>query len=77
MKSPESARSGRALRTLRDKVDIVLRAMAAIHGFQDAIASRLHRQVQIGHHFRIVAMLGDQIVVHVARMAGHVAQADR
>src|SRR6185369_7734081 len=49
--------------------------MASIHRLENAIAARLDRQVEVGHEFRIVAKSGDEILAHVARMAGGEAQA--
>ena len=59
----------------RDHVEIIVARMPAVHRRQNAVGARLHRQVHIGHQRGQVAMGGDQIVVHVARMAGRVAQA--
>jgi hypothetical protein len=39
------------------------------------IRARLDRQVQVRHQLRKAAMRLDQIIAHVARMAGRVAQA--
>ena len=57
-----------------DQPEIVGGRVAAVHRLQDAVGAGLHRQMQIGHQRRQVAMRGDQRVVHVARMAGGVAQ---
>ena len=74
MKSPDIAMSGRAARMRSTSREIVGRRVAAVHRLEDAVRARLHRQVQIGHQRRQVAMRRDQLVVHVARMAGGVAQ---
>ncbi len=75
MKSLASAMSGRAARDLFDEPQVVAARVAAVHGGEDAVGSRLHRQVQVGHQRGEVAMRRDQRVVHVTRMAGGVAQA--
>ena len=59
----------------RDHVEIVFARMPAVHRRQNAVGAGLHRQMHIGHQRRQIAVRGDQIVVHVARMAGRVAQA--
>ena len=74
MKSDVSARSGRASRSRGDDREIVGARVAAVHGGEDAVGARLHRQMQLRHQRRQIAMRGDQIVVHVARMARGVAQ---
>ena len=58
-----------------DQSQIVGGGVAAVHGGEDAVGAGLHRQMQIGHQRIEIAMGGDEIVVHVARMAGGVAQA--
>ena len=67
---------GRAARraAARSMREIVVARVPAVHGGEDAVRARLHRQMQVGHQLRQIAMRGDQIVVHVARMAGRVAQ---
>src|SRR5690606_35633926 len=60
---------------LLDAAQIVRRRVPPVHGLEHAIGAGLHRQVQIRHELRQVAMGGDQVVVHVARMARRVAQA--
>ena len=74
MKSEVSARSGRAARSLSTIVDVVGACVPAVHGGEDAIGARLHRQMQLRHEFRQIAMRRDQIVAHVARVTGGVAQ---
>ena len=74
MKSEVSARSGRAARSRATNVDVVCARVPAVHRGEDAIGSRLHRQMQLRHEFRQIAMRRDQIVVHVARVTGGVAQ---
>ena len=66
--------SGRAARIRSIDAQIVRARVAAVHGSEDAVRARLHRQMQMRHQRRQVAMRRDQIVVHVARMAGRVAQ---
>jgi hypothetical protein len=66
MKSDENAMFGRAART---------RAIASVHGGEDAVGTRLHRQVQIGHQLAQIAMGRDQARLHVAGMTGGVTQA--
>ena len=56
------------------RLEIVGGRVPAVHRLQDAVGAGLHGQMQIGHQRRQVAMRGDQFVVHVARMAGGVAQ---
>ena len=74
MKSPASAMSGRALRIRSIGAEIVGPAVAPVHRREDAVRSRLHGEVQVGHQRVEVAMRSDQIVVHVVGMAGRVAQ---
>ena len=66
--------SGRARAQPLDDVEIIGAGVAAVHGVQYAIGAGLHRQMQLRHQPRQVAMRRDQFVVHVARMAGGVAQ---
>ena len=66
--------SGRAARMRSIEAEIVGARVAAVHRREDAVRARLHRQMQIGHQRVEIAMGGDQVVVHVARMAGGVAQ---
>ena len=47
--------------------------VAAVHRLEDAVAARLHRQVEVGHQLVDLAMGGDQRVGHVGGMAGGVA----
>ena len=75
MKSEVKARSARAFAQARDQVEILLPRMPAVHRRQHAVGTGLHRQMHVRHQRRQIAMRGDQVVVHVARMAGHVAQA--
>ena len=77
MKSEDSARSGRASRSRSTTRQEVVRGVAAVHRRQHPVAAALHRQVQEGHQLRQVAMGGDQVVVHVARVAGGVAQPEQ
>ena len=44
--------------------------MAAVHPFENFIRPRLHRQMQIGHQFRTVAVGLNQFICHVIWMAG-------
>ena len=54
---------------------IGLGAVAAVHRLEDAVRSRLHGKVQIGHQLLDLAMRGDQRIVHVGGMTGGVADA--
>ena len=56
-----------------DQTQIALGGVAAVHPFQDAVAARLNRQMQIRHQFRHLAMCGDQIVVHIVGVRGGIA----
>ncbi len=49
--------------------------MFAVHGAQDLVRTRLHRQMQIGHNGSQIAVSIDQILTHVVRVRGGVAQA--
>ena len=73
MKSLESARSGRACADALDQPQVACGAVPAVHRLQHPVAARLHRQMQEGHQLRLVAMRGDQVVGHVVRMRGGVA----
>ncbi len=46
---------------------------AAVHRLEHTVAARLHGQVEERHQLGRVAMRGDQLVVHVGRVAGGVA----
>ena len=52
-----------------------LAAVLAVHRRQDPVRAGLHRQMQVGHQLGDIAVGCDQVVVHVARMAGGVADA--
>ena len=58
-----------------DGPKIIRAGVVAVHRFENPIGARLHRQMQLRHQRRQVAMRGDEIVIHVAGMAGAVAQA--
>ena len=58
-----------------DQAAILVARVLAVHHVENAVGAGLHRQVQVGHHRRQIAVSCDQRVVHVARMAGGVAQA--
>ena len=60
MKSERQRDVGRAARTRSMIREIVVAAVLAVHGGQDGVRARLHRQVQIGHQFRQVAMGGHE-----------------
>ena len=75
MKSPEMAISGRAARTCVDRAEVRLDIVAAVHRFQDAVAARLHGQMEVGHQLLDLAMRGDQLGGHVGGVAGGVADA--
>jgi hypothetical protein len=47
--------------------------MAAVHRFEDPVAARLHRQVEVGHQLGDLAVSRNQRLGHVGRMAGRVA----
>jgi hypothetical protein len=49
--------------------------VAAVHGLEDPVRTGLHRQMQVGHQFGQVAVRRNQCVIHVARVAGGVADA--
>ena len=59
---------------LRDAGKIIGSAMIAIHRFEDAVGTRLHRQMQIGHDAGYVASGRQQIRAHVVWVARCVAQ---
>ena len=73
MKSPDSAMSGRAARIRSTSAQIRLRPVPAVHRLQHPVAPRLHRQVQERHQLRFLAMRRDQVVAHVVRMRGGIA----
>ena len=58
-----------------DDAQIGCGVVLPVHRRQHAVGARLHRQMQIRHQRRHVAMGGDQIVGHVAGMGGGVADA--
>ncbi len=74
MKSDVSADVGLRLAQPLDDAQIIGAGVAAVHGGEHAVGSGLHRQVQLRHQLRQVAVRGDQRIVHVARMARGVAQ---
>jgi hypothetical protein len=55
MKSPDSAMSGRRADAVED-AQIGIAAVAAVHRLEDAVAARLHRQVQEGHQLLDLGM---------------------
>ena len=55
--------------------EVVRRRVLAVHGGQDAVGAGLERQVQVGHQLGLIAMRRDQVLAHVAGMAGGVADA--
>ena len=75
MKSEEKAISGRAARRRSIRRQIIVGGVLAVHRRQHRIRARLHRQMQKRHQLFDLAMGRDQIVVHVAGMAGGVADA--
>ena len=77
MKSDDSARSGRAARSRSTISQIQSRRVLAVHRRQHAVGAGLHRQMQERHQLRHVGVRGDQVVVHVARMRGGVADAQQ
>ena len=58
-----------------DRAKVIFRGVFAIHGGENAIRARLHRQMQVGHELGHFRMSDDEIIAHVARMARHVADA--
>ena len=74
MKSEVSARARLRLAQPLDDPQIIVARVAAVHRVENAVGSRLHRQMQLRHQFGQIAMRGDQAVVDVARMACGVAQ---
>src|SRR5262249_13000096 len=56
-----------------DDAEVIRPRVAAVHRLEDAIGARLHRQVQVWHELGVVAVGGDQLVRHVGRVAGGVA----
>ena len=58
-----------------DEPEKKIAAVLAVHRLEDAVRARLHRQMQVRHELRHLAVHGDQLVVHVARMRGRVADA--
>ena len=73
MKSPEIAISGRAARTRSMIAQIAAGAVAAVHRLEDAVAARLHRQMEEGHQLLDLGMGADQALGHVVGVAGRVA----
>src|SRR5262245_63149827 len=59
-----------------DQAQIILGPVLAVHRRQDGVGARLHRQMQEGHQLVIVAMGQNQVVTHVAGMAGGVARSE-
>eukprot|EP01136_Pigoraptor_vietnamica_P011775 Opistho-1_new@51011 len=58
-----------------DHAEIGIPSVLAVHRLQYPVRPRLHRQMQIGHQLRLVAMRGDQVVFHVVGVARRVADA--
>ena len=73
MKSPRNGDVGAGGAHLVQICEIGFGRVAAVHRLEDAVAARLHRQVQIGHQLVDLAMGGNQLVGHVGRVAGRVA----
>src|SRR5215470_20082651 len=48
--------------------------MLSVHGRQNAVGTRLKRQMQVRHQLFHVAVSGDEVLAHVAGMAGGIAQ---
>ena len=48
--------------------------MLAVHRFQNAVGAGLHGQMHVRHQRRQLGMCRYQVVIHVARMTGGVAQ---
>ncbi len=56
-------------------LQIIINAVAPVHGFQDTVAAALNRQMQEGHELRVAGMGLDQRFVHIPRVACGVTQA--
>ena len=67
--------SGRALRIRSIEPQVLGRRVLAVHRGQDAVGTGLERQMQVRHQAAVGPMRLDQIVAHIAGMAGRVAQA--
>jgi hypothetical protein len=65
--------SANSTSTAIDQAQEEVAAVPAVHRLEDAVGAGLHRQVQVRHELRHLAMHGDQRVVHVARVGGRVA----
>ena len=74
MKSERQRQVGPRFTQARDHVEVIGAGVAAVHGREDAVGARLHRQMQLRHQRRQIAMRRDQVVAHVERMAGRIAQ---
>ena len=75
MKSDEKAMSGRAARMRSIKRQIIIGGVLAVHRLQHCVGPGLHRQMQKRHQLFDAAMRLDQIIAHVAGMAGGIADA--
>ena len=53
-----------------DQAQVFLGGVAPVHALENAVAARLHGQMEIGHQLFAFAMGGDQVVAHVVRMRG-------
>ena len=47
--------------------------MPAVHRRQDAVRTRLHRKMQIGHQRRYIAMRQHKVLIHIERVGCGVA----
>src|SRR5205085_5038042 len=54
---------------------ICVGAVTAVHRLEDAVRSRLHREVEVRHQLLNLAVSRDERVVHVGGMAGRVTDA--
>ena len=60
---------------LADQSTVFLRGVLAVHGGEDAVGASLERQMKVGHQLADICVRMDQIIGHVARVAGRVTQA--
>ena len=56
------------------QLQIVVARVPALHGRQNPVRTGLEWQMQIGHQFFLIPMQGDEILAHIAGMAGGIAQ---
>ena len=75
MKSVVMAIPGRAARSRSKRSQVLGHRVVAPHARQDGVGAGLDRQVEVGHHLRLVAEGVDERVREVVRVAG--GEADR